>query len=91
MRWFFFELFPADHFKLFRAIAFFQNKKGASFSRSFFSGKIGNSASKGFPLTSGLQIKNQNFNSYLLIWNKNLKKKEKSFKPKIGAKFKKQG
>ena len=57
------ELFPADHFKLFRVITFFQDKKGASFSRSFFSGKIGNFASKGFPLSSGLQIKKQNFNS----------------------------
>jgi hypothetical protein len=67
MRWFFFELFPADRFKLFCAIAFFQDKKGASFSRSFFSGKIGNSAAKGFSLSSGLQVRNQNFNSYLLI------------------------
>jgi len=33
------KLFPADRFKLFRAIAFFQDKKGASAGRSFLSGK----------------------------------------------------
>ncbi|MFV5703536.1 hypothetical protein ACM55F_16870 [Flavobacterium sp. XS2P12] len=50
------ELFPADRFKIFHKIAFFQDKKGASAGRSFFSGKKCNSISKGFPLSSGLEI-----------------------------------
>jgi hypothetical protein len=57
----FLELFPADRFKLFCTIAFFQDKKGAFFSRSLFSGKIGNSAAKGFPLSSGLLKQKQNY------------------------------
>jgi hypothetical protein len=50
------ELFPADRFKLFHRIAFFQYKKGASSGRSFFFGKKCNSISKGFSLSSGLEI-----------------------------------
>jgi hypothetical protein len=36
MGWFFLELFPADRFKLFHEITFFQDKKGASAGRTFF-------------------------------------------------------
>jgi hypothetical protein len=36
---YFLEAFPADRFKLFRRIAFFQDKKRASAGRCFFSGK----------------------------------------------------
>jgi hypothetical protein len=42
------ELFPADRFKLFRKIAFFQDKKGASAGRSFFSGKNAIPSQKAF-------------------------------------------
>jgi hypothetical protein len=68
MGWFFLELFPADRFKLFHKIAFFQDKKelfgylllwrgaGGEDWSLFFSGKKCNSISKGFPLSSGLEI-----------------------------------
>jgi len=42
------KLFPADRFKLFSGITFFQDKKGASFSRSFLSEKLSIPLQKAF-------------------------------------------